>query len=253
MYNKPFFLLAVLFLFTGIVSPQDPDPGMVLIQGGVFTMGMDSESNRDYSPAHLVELSAFMIDQHEVTNRDFLLFCDATGHTLPEFWNVEYFKSGEKFLDYPVTGISWWAANDYAEWAGKRLPTEAEWEYAARGGENDIEYPQGDDGDRGPHHNPIGTWTNHTEAVGQFEPNNFGLYNMAGNVWEWTADSYDADYYSVSPLNNPQGPDRGSIKVIRGGSWHSGPGCKKVFYRKGLPGNWVDFAVGFRCVKDIEK
>ncbi|MBI9065612.1 MAG: SUMF1/EgtB/PvdO family nonheme iron enzyme [Marinilabiliaceae bacterium] len=95
------------------------------------------------------------------------------------------------------------------------------------------------------------TRENNTEQVGKYEANAYGLFDMSGNVWEWVADKYGFDYYSQRAQDNPKGPEKGFNRVIRGGSWHSGPMCRKVYYRKGLPGNWVDFAVGFRCAKDL--
>ena len=88
--------------------------------------------------------------------------------------------------------------------------------------------------------------------VGTFQSNGYGLYDIGGNVWEWTSDNYSDDYYSVSPGQNPRGPERGRFKVIRGGSWHSGAMCIQVYYRNGLSPSWVDFAVGFRCVKSAK-
>jgi formylglycine-generating enzyme required for sulfatase activity len=146
-------------------------------------------------------------------------------------------------------GISWVDARDYADWAGKRLPTEAEWEYAARGGLVGVKFPNGEELDS--------TLANYslagvdaTASVGNYPPNEYGLHDMAGNVWEWVSDYYAADYYETSTSENPPGPEDGKFKVIRGGSWHSGPSCNTVYFRNALRSNWVDFGVGFRCVKD---
>jgi formylglycine-generating enzyme required for sulfatase activity len=90
-------------------------------------------------------------------------------------------------------------------------------------------------------------------AVGSYLPNGFGLHDMQGNVGEWVSDFYDGKYYSSSPSANPQGPSMGKFRVIRGGGWHTGPSCNRVYYRNALPPNWVDFNVGFRCAKDINR
>ncbi|MFX1386907.1 MAG: formylglycine-generating enzyme family protein, partial [Promethearchaeota archaeon] len=93
-------------------------------------------------------------------------------------------------------------------------------------------------------------WENLIVEVESYDSNAYGLFDMSCNVWEWVWDKYNEEYYNISPYNNPTGPEKGTLRVIRGGSWHSGITCKKVYYRKGLPSNWVDFAVGFRCAKD---
>jgi iron(II)-dependent oxidoreductase len=244
-------LLLILLTMQGF-SQSDPYEGMVLIPAGEFIMGKDSKNNADFSPAHKVKVDSFYIDAYEVSNAEYQKFCQETGHKLPEFWNVDFFRCGEKYPDYPVVGINWYDANKYARWAGKRLPTEAEWEYAARGGLKDKEFPNGNQLQIPPRRNESpGEWENHLLPVGSFEPNAYGLYDMAGNVWEWTGDKYQYDFYQISDTDNPKGPKTGTNFVIRGGSWHSGKMCHKVYYRKGLTSNWVDFAVGFRCVKDI--
>jgi len=128
-------LIAVLITFNA--NGQEPlttDTSMVLIPAGEFLMGKDSESGASFSPAHQVRIDSFYMDKYEITNRDYLLFCRETENNLPDFWNMDIFRCGEDFLDYPVVGINWSNAEAYAKWAGKRLPTEAEWEYAARGG-----------------------------------------------------------------------------------------------------------------------
>ena len=221
---------------------------MVLIPGGEFLMGKGEEG--DCSPVHKVFVDSFHMDKYEVTNSQYAKFCEETGRRLPEFWEREGFNSGVDFPNHPVVGISWVDARDYADWAGKRLPTEAEWEYAARGGLVGKNYPNGDELD-----STLANYTltdlDETVEVGSFPPNGYGLHDMAGNVWEWVNDHYAADYYQTGDDENPQGPEDGKLKVIRGGGWHSGPGCNRVYYRCALQHNWVDFAVGFRCVKDF--
>lgn len=224
---------------------------MVLIPGGTFYIGSDNHQPAA-SPRHPVTLNAFYMDQHEVTNRQYHDFCMATGYKFPEFWGMEIYKSSLEFPDHPVVGVSHFEAGEFAEWAGKRLPTEAEWEVAARGGLNDISYYFGEKADHA-----LARY-NDPEAikgpvkVGSYQPNAYGLYDMSGNVWEWVSDWYDEDYYRESPECNPPGPERGSFKAFRGGGWHSGPGCIAVHRRNALPEFWVDMAGGFRCVMDLE-
>lgn len=167
------------------------------------------------------------------------------------------FRCGPDYPNHPVVGVNWHDAVEYASWCGMRLPTEAEWEYAARGGLTGMNYPNGDTLD------PTDGNFNRSEkrgpvAVGSYPPNGFGLYDMQGNVVEWVWDYYDADYYSSSSVENPRGlepvkfrPEPVRFHVIRGGGWHSGLYCNRVYYRNALPANWVDFNVGFRCVKDM--
>jgi formylglycine-generating enzyme required for sulfatase activity len=232
--------------------------GMVLIPAGEFVMGKDEEEGEtaDHSPAHRVHIDAFHLDRHEVTNAQYLEFCEQTDARLPEFWGMEPMRSGPDFPDHPVVGVSWSEARQYAEWAGKRLPTEAEWEYAARGGLAGADYPFGDE--LQPTAANYWQWDelrstgNGLMPVGSYPPNGYGLYDMAGNVTEWVADAYHADYYVDSPAKNPPGPEGEKFFVIRGGGWHSGPGCIRVYFRNALPGNWRDFNVGFRCAKDVE-
>ena len=221
-------------------------PEMVLIPGGEFRMGSDTEGNDN--PEHKVYVDSFYMDRYEVTNARYAAFCKETGRELPEFWGVEEFHCGPAFPDHPVVGVTWTDAGAYAEWCGKRLPTEAEWEHAARGGLPGSKYPYGDtiEPSRANYHPSEGT-----VPVGSYRPNGYGLYDMAGNVVEWVADYYDEDYYKTSPHKNPEGPEQGTFRVIRGGGWHSGPFCNTVHFRNGLPGRWVDFNVGFRCVRDV--
>jgi formylglycine-generating enzyme required for sulfatase activity len=245
----------IFFLSTASLlrAQDDALDDMVLIRGAAFDMGKTVEDGADYSPAHRVTVDDFYMDRHEVTNAEYKKFCEATGYRYPEFWNMDIFRSGDRFPDHPVVGISWQDAQNYAKWAGKRLPTEAEWEYSARGGLSGKNYPNGDTLERTEEKRPAGSWTNMIVEVERFKPNGYGLYDMDGNVWEWVHDGFDDEYYRTGPADNPKGPDGKFIKVIRSGSWHSGAMCKRVYYRKGLPSNWVDFAVGFRCARSLSQ
>jgi iron(II)-dependent oxidoreductase len=252
--------VAPVLLMTGMgpVSIQAQDSagpaapvGMVRIPAGEFTMGR--EGSEDHSPAHRVRLKAFYLDKYEVSNRDYLKFCEADKHHLPDFWGMKEFHSGTEFPDHPVVGISWQDAMAYARWAGKRLPTEAEWEYAARGGLQGKNFPPGDEMTPAQANFAVQGRKGGTMPVGSYPANGYGLNDMSGNVVEWIADLYQADYYQSSPVENPTGPSKGRFHVIRGGGWHSGLSCNRVFYRNALPSNWVDINVGFRCAKDIDK
>jgi len=223
----------------------------VLIPGGEFTMGHESSPDATYIDdyAHKVYIDSFYIDKYEVTNAQYKEFCEATGRRLPEFWGMDIYKSGPDYPDYPVVGVTWADATAYAEWKGFRLPTEAEWEYAARGGLKEKSFPLGDEMDS--------TLANyyptqgHPIPVGSYAPNGYGLYDMAGNIVEWVYDFYSKDYYMASPYKNPAGPVYGKRRTIRGGGWRSGMSCNAVYFRQSLRPYWVDFNVGFRCAKNL--
>lgn len=227
--------------------PASRDTTMALIPAGEFVMGR--EGTGDSSPLHTVRLSAFHLDRYEVTNAEYEAFCKATEGKLPIFWGMDRFRCGPRYPHHPVIGVSWSDAQDYAKWLGKRLPTEAEWEYAARAGLAGKKYVDGDFLDssrvnytRSKQDGPV--------AVGTYPPNGYGLYDMAGNVQEWVADRFDPEYYKSSPAEDPPGPAKGRFRVIRGGGWFTGPMCMDVDKRYALPSNWVDFNVGFRCARD---
>lgn len=222
--------------------------GLVLIPGGGFIMGSDTDG--DHAPAHRVTLEPFYIGIHEVTNAEYLEFCEASGHRLPEFWGSDDRRSGPEYPNHPVIGVSWADAAAYAEWRGVRLPTEAEWEFAARGGLVGVNYPTADTVSAADANYASGRGG--PVEVGSYPANAFGLHDVSGNVFEWVADWYDGEHYHGSPSSNPQGPESGKFRVIRGGSWHSGPFCLRTYYRNGLPPQWVDMGVGFRVAKDAE-
>jgi sulfatase modifying factor 1 len=242
--------LLLSIMFCNLVQSQIPVTNMVLIPAGEFTMGKNSSNPTDWQPEHTVFVDAFYMDKYEVTNIQYYEFCIKTNNPLPEFWGSSQFKCSLEYPDHPVFGVSFIDAIRYSNWAGKRLPTEGEWEYAARGGLPDSNYPWGNHIDSTLVN--FGRKYKTTLEVGSFKPNGYGLFDMSGNVWEWTIDNYGDDYYSNSPGQNPVGPSNGRFKVIRGGSWHSGAMCVQTYYRNGLPSNWIDFAVGFRCVKSLK-
>ena len=230
---------------------------MALIPAGSFEMG-DSKDEPEVwmkwsRPVHTVELDAFYMDVHEVTVGQFRKFVEESGYIYNLWDDVAVFSPTGK---HPMIWVTWDDATAYAEWAGKRLPTEAEWEYAARGGLSGKRYPWGDgvgvNGDRARDYaNYKGTggkdkWE-YCAPVGSLKPNGYGLYDMAGNVFELCSDWYDEDYYSNSPLRNPQGPSTGESHVLRGGSWDFSTNDLRVAYRYYyVPTNASSF--GFRCV-----
>ena len=234
------------------ITGDDGAP-MVLIPAGEFQMGdAFNEGWDDELPVHTVYINAFYIDVYEVTTAQYQKFMDATGHEAPRYWDDPDFN----VPDHPVVRVSWHDATAYAEWSGKRLPTEAEWEKAARGGMVGKRYPWGDEepdagGIYRANYDP-GNYTEdgyrYTSPVGSFAPNGYGLYDMAGNVWEWCADWYDEDYYSISPERNPTGPSSGTYRVLRGGSWSFYPSRLRASSRVDLDPATVYYSVGFRCV-----
>ena len=222
---------------------------MSVIPAGEFTMGV--AGNTGELLPHTVYVSSFKMDKHEVTNAQYHAFCQATDRDLPTLWGIPKLKTTLDFPDHPILGVSNSDARAYAEWCGKRLPTEAEWEYAARGGLEGMKFDRGDTLDVAQTNtgkSKIGS----TVAVASYLPNGYGLYDMIGNLREWVSDYYAQDYFSVSPKDNPQGPDKTRWRVIKGGGWHSGPGCNRVVVRNALRGTWGDINVGLRCAQDLD-
>lgn len=314
---------------TGATTADKPTgrEEMVLIGAGSFDMGFD-DAYEDERPTHRVSLMPFYLDRHEVTNETFSMFVQATGYITQAERNGGcwcYLKDTDSFqyvtgadwrhplgpassrtlqMTHPVACVSWNDASAYAQWAGKRLPTEAEWEYAARSGkagqfvadtEAGTPTRQADVSGHGHHHPPAGadqspsskshsqgqdhshgaafetkvpanvwqgTWPTvnnqadgyfYTSPAGTFAPNEWGLSDMLGNVWEWTADWYAPDYYDKSPASNPGGPDEGEKRVARGGSWFCSPnycGAYNSHYRGASPPDRSFNNVGFRCAAD---
>lgn len=222
-------------------NPGNAGPDMIYLQGGTFLMGDDS-GNPGERPVHEVTLRPFYIDSCEVTVAQYAVFLEQTGRVKPAFWQPEFDRP-----DDPVVGVTWYDAAAYAAWAGKRLPTEAEWEYAARGGRSGEPFPWGTDHDK--------RHANFSSAgiapVKRFGPNGYGIYDMTGNVWEWCSDWYDETYYQVSPADNPQGPITGTFKVLRGGAWYSSAEQIRTANRYYALPDSRSFHNGFRCVQSV--
>ncbi len=192
----------IFFFNLGVSWSATPD-NMVKIPSGEFIMGWEGVSNKT---PHNVFLDSYFIDIHEVTQAEYVKIMKD---------NPSKFQNP----DLPVDQVTWFEAKAYCSKIGKRLPTEAEWEKAIRGGSVTLHYwGKNEPGDY--------AWfddnaDDQTHPVAKKLPNSFGLYDMAGNVWEWNADWYDRKYYEKSPLKNPKGPENGQDKVLRGGSWYS--------------------------------
>jgi iron(II)-dependent oxidoreductase len=241
---------ALLVLATAVFAQTEE----VLIPGGEFIMGR-AEAGEGLTP-HPVRLKSFYMDKHEVTNAQWQAFCDSTDRKLPVFWGLERFRCGEEWPNHPVVGVSHGQARAYAAWVGRRLPTEAEWEYAARGGLAELKYDRADTlaNDEA---NTKSAKLGATSEVASFPPNGYGLYDMVGNVREWVWDNYSDTYFAESlaagTVENPEGPKKSNWRVIKGGGWFSGKGCNQVHVRNALPQSWSDFNVGFRCARDVEE
>ena len=226
------------------------EPEMVLVQEGDFLMG--SEKGRENEkPVHRVWLDAFRIAVTSVTNREYLSFIAGTGAKQPSCIDDPVFDHPEQ----PVVAVSWHDAVAYCKWLSRktgrhyRLPTEAEWEKAARGGLEAKLYPWGDQFPKGTNHYERGWKTDRPDPVARHEPNALGLYNMADNVHEWCLDYYDPEYYSYSPNRCPQGPSQGTRRSSRGGSWRHHIKITRCAARSSIPPDHCYADYGFRLVR----
>jgi len=228
------------------------DAPMGVIPAGEFWMGIDGTIGlEDERPRHKVWLDTFSIDLYEVTTSRYGKFLAATGRTPPWLWDsVRLAIHGER----PVVGVDWEDADAYCRWAGKRLPGEAEWEKAARGTDERL-YPWGNQPPTADLANfAVGARFSYSQAlmpVGRYKEGKspFGLYDMAGNVWEWVQDWYEGAYYERGPDRNPTGPEEGQFKVLRGGAWSELPKYLLAYGRFKLLPNTRNSYTGFRCAK----
>jgi serine/threonine-protein kinase len=228
------------------LMPVAPE-GMVLIPGGPFLMGSDRGLENE-APVHEVVIDHLFVDATEVTNAQFRVFCERSRRTPPPNprWDSNYFLGKP---NHPVVNVTWFDAEAYARWAGKRLPTEAEWEKAARGGLTGQEYPWGDEIDPSrANYNAAGTC-----SVRSYAANGYGIHEIVGNVWEWCADWYTDDAYRNSPRLNPTGPPTGTDKVLRGGSIDGSIRTVRIPYRHWMSPHRRSSDIGFRCVRDAPR
>ena len=235
----------------------DPVP-MITIPAGEFLRGSPEGKGRaDERPQRAVFLDAFLIDQVEVTNERYMAFVKSTGHRPPPNpYGTGPLVSLAGIEQLPVVQTTWYDAKSYCTWVKKRLPTEAEWEKAARGTDGRL-YPWGNEPPTGKRANFDREWEDeHTlHPVGSLPDGGspYGVKDMAGNAREWVSDWYDADYYKHAPPRNPQGPDKkGVVRSIRGGSWHS-PAADITTTARGRGGFALQtHGTGFRCARSLE-
>jgi formylglycine-generating enzyme required for sulfatase activity len=231
------------------------------IPEGWFAMGY-AGGRDDEKPVHRVWVDAFELAAYQTTNADYAIFLQSTGHPKPLSWDDPNFQHPQQ----PVVSASWFDAIVYCQWmsgvTGRmyRLPTEAEWERAARGGpgagstwnppEEDSLYPWGNcEPEEVPNYSQ--RWKSGPEPVGLFSPNTYGLFNLGDNVHEWCSDWYDANYYAVSPERNPQGPLAGIRRASRGGSWRHHIKVTRTAARSSIPPEFKYADYGFRIAADI--
>lgn len=264
----------------GLMQTQldEEDDVMVLIPPGEFIMGSE-EGALDEQPARKVSLKAYFIGKHETTFAQFYAFVTATGHRKPRLAGYLAVDSTDLHLfmkpSNTVVGVSWYDALAYCEWKGKRLPTEAEWEKAARGADQ-RKWPWGNQ-ERADYSNLVGAGDGflYASPVGALKQDQspYGVYDMAGNAMEWVSDWYQEDYYGIAPVSNPTGPERGEFKmgpggdsqalpltffeikgegfkVIRGASWNDSIKRAQTTIRFKTHPAYRDVTIGFRCAKD---
>lgn len=231
------------------------EPPLIRIPSAWFLMGSNSGQDCE-RPIHRVWIDSFCLAATQVTNSQYGVFLCTTGTAPPPFWN----NPNSDHPEQPVTGVSWHEAASYCEWlsetAGRRfrLPTEAEWEFACRGGLDQKQFPWGDDP---PQTLPdyAKRWKTGPEPVARYAPNAFGLYDIGDNVHEWCSDWYDPNYYATSPDRNPQGPDESTLKPprksSRGGSWRHHIKVSRCSARSSIPPDFHYADYGFRVACEV--
>ena len=255
--------------------PVDPYQNMELIPAGEFRMG-DNSGGSTEKPVHSVYVDAFYMDKYEVTNAEYAEFLNAKGKHIDagQTWlavghqnaRIEYvnraYRAKAGYEKHPVVMVSWYGAMAYAEWKGKRLPTEAEWEKAARGGLSGLKYPWGNGIDAT--NANYNLHVNDTTVVGKYAANGYGLFDMSGNVWEWCLDEWNAGFYAVSPSQNPVSGANSiqwildnytgvnTNRVLRGGAWDNSANVARVAIRGSGTPTATGNSLGFRCARAVQ-
>ena len=229
------------------------EPELIALAGGRFVMGSDRE-RRDERPAHVVSVAPFRAARRPVSNAQYALFVEAAGTAPPPFWSADGFCAPQ----LPVVGVSWYDAAAFCEWWSERsgerlrLPTEAEREYAARGGLEDARWPQADDAWPAAEARRFVAEAEAPHIPAEACANGFGLLCMADNVHEWCSDWYDRSWYEQSPSNSPIGPQAGVRRASRGGSWRHRIKFTRVSARSSLAPSYRYNDYGFRVYADAE-
>ncbi|MBP7021054.1 MAG: SUMF1/EgtB/PvdO family nonheme iron enzyme [Planctomycetes bacterium] len=265
IYNIPTNLPDGFLLQNGEIICQKDNMQMTLVPAGTFVMGGTDED--DQEPLHTIHLSPYLIDQYPITNHQYSLFMQQKGYSNPDYWTKESWEwkiknniqepaywdhEDYKNPNQPVIGVSWYEAQAYAIWSGKHLPTEAQWEYAAKGNDQ-RPYPWGTN-------KPTSEHAHYKDTTKQLQPiataqqgiSPFQCHDMAGNVWEWCYDWYKEDYYQDTPNTNPIGPHtepEDQTKTSRGGSWNYTCETLKTYYRFNGDVTLRNKAYGFRCAR----
>lgn len=276
-----FSLILLSLIFNTAFAQKSTTIEMVAIKGGTFQMGCTSKQyqcKEDEKPVHQVKVNDFQLSKYEITNAQFCAFLnDIEANPGGSYYGYEYIDIGDEKCDidyqnnkfivknekqsHPVVEVTWYGAKAFCHWANGRLPTEAEWEYAARGGkENNSYIYSGTDSLRKvgwfkqnyytSEKNEQFTYREGALKVGKKNPNSLGLHDMSGNVWEYCNDWYQQDYYENSPSDNPAGPNYSNYRVIRGGSYKEEANKCRVSVRNKLLPAYSKADVGFRLCRD---
>lgn len=251
--KKIVFILLVIFVIKNVKAQVDIT--FIFVRGGTFSMG--GNELEDERPIHEVTVAPFSITKYPITVAQYYVFCKETGRSMPDSPNGQGWNG---FEDHPMEYVSYYDAVAYTKWLSKktgkesRLPTEAEWEYAARGGQKS----EGSRRYSGSNNVRKVAWfednsNNYTKRVGRKAANELGIHDMSGNVWEWCSDWYERNYYTRSPEKNPKGPYSGNKKIARGGSWNSSAFNCRISRRFGFHPNKKFTDLGFRIVQPVEE
>ncbi len=258
-----FLQIIIIIISINVYAWAQTEPEMVFVKGGTFKMG-NNNGDADEKPEHTVTVGSFYISKHEITVKQYKEYCTATGKSMPQKPNEEWYLEHDKAKDWewkdsnPMTFVTWDDAVSYAKWlsekTGKKydLPTEAQWEFAAGGGTLSKQYKfSGSDNITEVAWFDETTYERGPMPVGRLKPNELGIYDMSGNAWEWCKDYYAP--YKAGKFKDPIGPTKGIYRVIRGGSWYYVAWMSKITTRDGPYPNRTNYNYGFRLVMNVSE